>query len=80
MGGWWQFLRRVVIFLLGVAVIIDALAEDRSVVAELVVGMILVGVLPLDDFMQLAMRYSRGDRKDDAVTSQRSSERPGSSS
>ena len=55
-GPLWQLFRRVVIFLLGVAVIIDALWDQKFVVAELVVGLILVGILPLDDFMRIVMR------------------------
>ena len=53
---WWQFLRRVVIFALGVAIIIDALWDQQYVVPELIVGLIMTGVLPLDDLAHLVRR------------------------
>ena len=43
--------RRIVVFLLGCAVIIDALWDQNFVVPELIIGMILVGILPIDEFM-----------------------------
>jgi hypothetical protein len=49
--------RRVVIFLLGVVVIIDSLAEKQTAsVGKLVVGLIMVGALPLDDLVRLVAR------------------------
>lgn len=57
MPPWWDIFRRVAAFLLGVAVIIDALIESNSAsVGKLVVGLIMVGVLPLDDLITLARR------------------------
>ena len=53
---WWGMLRRVVIFLLGVAIIIDALWDKSFVIPELIIGMILVGILPLEDFVRLVLR------------------------
>ena len=44
--------RRIVVFLLGVAIIIDALWDQDFVVPELIVGMIMVGVLPVDEFVK----------------------------
>jgi hypothetical protein len=45
---WWQAIREVVTFALGVAVIVDSFfTHDRSV-GELVVGLVMIGVLPLD--------------------------------
>lgn len=46
--------RRVMVFLLGVAVVIDALVADS--IGELIVGAVMVGVLPLD----AALRALRG--------------------
>ena len=46
------WVRRLVVFLLGVAVIIDALWDRQYVVPELIVGMILVGVLPIDEVIK----------------------------
>jgi hypothetical protein len=45
-------IRRVVIFLLGMAIMIDALWDRQYVVPELIIGMIMVGVLPLDEVLK----------------------------
>ena len=60
--GWkiFQAIRRVVVFLLGVLVILDALHNKTSPVAELVVGMILVGILPLEDLATFTGRCRKG--------------------
>jgi hypothetical protein len=44
--------KRAVVFFLGVAVIIDSFFESSHAVAQLVIGTILVGVLPIDDFLE----------------------------
>ena len=49
----WHFfsgIRRLVVFLLGIWVIIDGLTESTNVVPKLIVGMIMVGVLPIESF------------------------------
>ena len=51
-------IRRLVIFILGCAVMIDALWDRQYVVPELIVGMIMVGVLPIDEFIK-TMRSPR---------------------
>jgi hypothetical protein len=57
---WWPTFRRIVTFLLGCAVILDSLLEkDTATVGKLVVGLILVGVLPLEDLIRLAGRSAR---------------------
>jgi hypothetical protein len=48
--------RRAVVFLLGVAVIIDAFFESKHVVSQLIIGTVLVGVLPIDDFLAAIRR------------------------
>jgi len=53
---WWLFIRRVIIFFLGVAVIVDALIEEDAVTGKLIVGVIMIGVLPLDDLAVLIPR------------------------
>jgi hypothetical protein len=50
--------RRAVVFLLGVLVIIDAFFQSHHVVAQLIIGTFLVGVLPIDDFL-VAIRRRR---------------------
>ena len=50
----WHFfnaLRRVVVFVLGVWIIVDGLTESTNVIPKLIVGMIMVGVLPIDNLM-----------------------------
>ena len=54
---WWLMFRRVVVFILGVAVIVDSLVEkSEASVGKLVVGLILVGALPLDDLVRMVRR------------------------
>lgn len=61
---WWLWVRRVVIFGLGVGVVLDALMADKTNLWELVVGMVLVGVLPLDDVVRyLQQRAPTHDRR-----------------
>lgn len=61
---WWPPFRRIVTFLLGCAVILDSLLEkNTATVGKLIVGLILVGVLPLEDLIRLAGR--NGKRKSD---------------
>lgn len=50
--------RQFVIFLLGVAVILDALVAPGANIGELIVGLVLLGVVPLDNaLMALADRW-----------------------
>ena len=54
-------IRRLVVFILGCAIIIDALWDRSYVVPELIVGMIMVGVLPIDEFITgISKRRRRG--------------------
>jgi hypothetical protein len=48
-------LRRLVVFLLGVAVIVDALA-DGDHLAQLIVGAVLIGIVPVDEFLSALHR------------------------
>jgi hypothetical protein len=50
-GGWFDHARRVVVFLLGVAVIISALRSEHDTTVELVIGSVMVGLLPLDTLL-----------------------------
>jgi hypothetical protein len=49
---WFRMIRRLVIFLLGVVVIIEGLVSAQDRIVELIAGMVMVGVLPLDDFIR----------------------------
>lgn len=56
-------IRRLVYFVLGVAVIIDALAHPGSTsVAELVVGLVLLGLISVEDMVR-GRFYVRVDRR-----------------
>jgi hypothetical protein len=62
---WWAPFRRIVTFLLGCAVILDSLVEkNTATVGKLVIGLILVGVLPLEDLIRLASRNGRRKHDD----------------
>jgi hypothetical protein len=52
----------VTLFLLGCAVIIDALIENLTV-GHLIVGLLLVGVLPLDDLVAIIARRGRTNER-----------------
>jgi hypothetical protein len=46
-----QAVRALVVFTLGVLIIVDALLGRDDVVPKLLVGMVMVGVLPLDTLL-----------------------------
>lgn len=59
-GPHWRPLARLVLFLLGVAVIIDAVAAKGQQIGQLVAGLVLVGIIPVDEFLSaLARRFGR---------------------
>jgi hypothetical protein len=55
-GGWFDHARRIVVFLLGVAVIVEGLFSPHDTTAELIIGSIMVGVLPLDTLLSAVTR------------------------
>jgi hypothetical protein len=58
---WWQWVRRVTIFGLGVGVIIEGFLSQQDRVVELIAGLVMIGVLPLDDLLRTFSRtYRRG--------------------
>jgi hypothetical protein len=44
-------LRRMTIFILGVLIIVEGLYDDGVPVKSIILGMIMVGVLPLEDLL-----------------------------
>jgi uncharacterized membrane-anchored protein len=44
----WAAIRQTLLFILGIIVIIDALTQFHTTAAELIFGLILVGVVPID--------------------------------
>ena len=64
--GVWLWIRRVVIFGLGIWVIVDAMLAKTVPIPELIIGLILIGVLPLDDLgAWLQRRAPRGHKEKD---------------
>jgi hypothetical protein len=55
------FVRRVVVFLLGVWTIINALWHPDERVSQLLIGMVMVGVLPIENIF--SWRVTRTDRR-----------------
>lgn len=56
---WWavaQGARRLIVWVLGALLILDSLSSTTQAVPELIVGLIMVGVLPLED---VVMTYAR---------------------
>lgn len=49
--GWalFEIVRRVVVFLLGVAVVLEGLRDESM--PELLIGLVLVGLLPIDNLL-----------------------------
>jgi len=66
----WHFfnaLRRIVVFVLGVWIIVDGLTESTNVIPKLIVGMIMVGVLPIDNLVLRSPFEVRGKQSIDAT-------------
>jgi hypothetical protein len=58
---WWAPVRRIVTFLLGCAVIVDALLQSAVSIGELIVGLLMIGVLPIDDLIRIVRRSAGRD-------------------
>jgi hypothetical protein len=46
--GWWDFIRQVIIFALGVSLIIDVAINPAGRVVLIITGLILIGLVPID--------------------------------
>lgn len=55
-------IRRIVVFLLGIIIIIEGLRDDTDAVPELIIGMVMVGILPIEDIFRVFGREPRRDR------------------
>jgi hypothetical protein len=61
MPPWWQWVRRIGIFALGAAVIIDSLVEKNyPSLGKLIIGLLMVGVMPLDDLLRALTKHRGG--------------------
>lgn len=65
MPRWWPAAREVITFVLGVAVILDALdvtGTGRNI-GEMIVGLVMIGILPLDRLMNVIAEVRRPRRE-----------------
>jgi hypothetical protein len=46
--GWWDFVRQLIIFALGVGLIIDVAVNPAGRVVLIITGLILIGLVPID--------------------------------
>lgn len=61
----WAALRRLVLFVLGCAVIIDAVVGSPQHLGQLIVGLLLVGLVPVDELLGAITRPFRWRRDQD---------------
>ena len=60
MPAWWYRFRRVTIFGLGCLVVVEGLVSPQDRIVELIAGLVMVGVLPLDDLLRAFGRRMNG--------------------
>jgi hypothetical protein len=48
---WWDFLRQVIMFGLGLALIIDAAVTPNGRSSLIITGLVLLGLIPLDTWL-----------------------------
>jgi hypothetical protein len=56
-------IRRITIFILGVLIIIEALYEESVPIKSIILGMIMVGVLPLEDLLPWSRKQQEAKRQ-----------------
>ena len=56
MFAFFDAIKRITIFILGVLIIVEALYEESVPVKSIILGMIMVGVLPLEDLLPWSKR------------------------
>jgi hypothetical protein len=49
--GWWDFTRQLAIFCLGVSLIIYAVITPNHGIRILITGLILIGMIPIENFL-----------------------------
>jgi hypothetical protein len=52
---WFDLTRRIIIFILGVVVILYAVVSSGHDIPFLVCGLILIGVLPIENFVRISI-------------------------
>jgi ABC-type protease/lipase transport system fused ATPase/permease subunit len=61
---WFRPIRQIIIFLLGVTVIIYSIVSSGHDVPFLITGLILVGIIPVEDAVEhWSRRYDRRERR-----------------
>jgi hypothetical protein len=48
---WWDFTRQVIMFLLGLALIIDAAVTPNGRSSLIITGLVLLGLIPIDSWL-----------------------------
>lgn len=48
---WWDFVRQVIMFGLGLALIIDAAVTPNGRSSLIITGLVLLGLIPLDSYL-----------------------------
>ena len=56
---WWDFIRQVVIFALGVALILDVAINPAGRLSLVVTGLILIGLVPVDSYLSRSGKNGR---------------------
>lgn len=70
-----DFFRRIIVFLLGVIVILDGLYGTEESVPKLIIGMVMVGILPISDLPFLHHRDEEHGEKSKSPRRTRDSRR-----
>jgi len=66
--GWDIFagIRRVVVFILGILIIVHGLLSPEHLLGELILGAVMIGVLPIEDVLQLRhLRLTTNGKRQD---------------
>ena len=56
----WPGLRRLILFILGVGVIVDAMASNGQNLGQLLVGSLLIGIIPVDELLSRIAKRRNG--------------------
>jgi ACR3 family arsenite efflux pump ArsB len=62
-----DYVRRIVVFLLGVLCFLKGVLAPQNTIPELIIGMIMVGVLPIENIGIWQPRYKRRKREEDEL-------------
>lgn len=64
--GWFRLVRQIIVFFLGIAILLYAVASQGHDIPFLITGLVLIGVVPMDDALnRWAERRTSRDRPPD---------------